>query len=125
MFRVRKDQMEQLGRIRSRLKRRQLVESLEKQGLTVEDDQQNNLLRVRDKAGGVAQISWPAPGVTLVTSGEGRTHRIEHDERDRPAAIVDPAGTRIRFEHDEKDRLVAVHRGDDNSHRFVSTSRTG
>lgn len=119
MFRVRKDQMEQLGRIRSRLKRRQLVESLEKQGLTVEDDQQNNLLRVRDKAGGVAQISWPAPGVTLVTSGEGRTHRIEHDERDRPAAIVDPAGTRIRFEHDEKDRLVAVHRGDDNSHRFV------
>lgn len=111
--------MEALGQVRLREKRRQIKETLIARGFTVHEDTSNGKFRVEDKAGGWADIRSAGPGITTITSSEGRVHTLEHDPQGRLAAVTDPAGFRVRMEHDNRDRLVAVQRDDAEPHRFL------
>jgi len=106
---IRKQQFEALAKIRAAFVRQERLREFREKGLQASEDSAGDIL-LEDAAGGRAKVSVEPQGL-LVTSGESRTLKIDHDDRGRVSAVTDPEGFRAAFQRDAKGRLAAIERG--------------
>ena len=85
MFRIRHEQLVAMREARAGDVRRVWLQRFRARGLRAEEDPQTGAILLEDAAGGTAQVAPTTKGAD-VTSGEGRTFRLEHDSRLRPKA---------------------------------------
>jgi RHS repeat-associated protein len=109
-MRLRRHQLEALGRVSLTNQRRGQLFALRGQGFSVEE-QDTDLFLLRDAAGHTAELFDEGDACTVV-SGEGRRFRLENDHSGNLSAIEDPVGLRVQFHHDAEGRLVSVRRGE-------------
>ena len=121
MFRIRKEQMEAMGREWRQRLRQEQIKAFQDQGLKVEDDPQTGKISLTDAAGNTATIT-PHPRGISITSGENREYRFEYDSNGLLTGITDPANFHVGLEYDDQDRLAVVHRGEKNTYRFEYNS---
>lgn len=117
MLTIRDTQLQALAGVRRRELRRAQIAALCEQGFDAREDPGSGDLLIGDKAGGLARVAATPNGVAVL-SAEGRTHRIEVDDRARVSRMVDPAGTEVVLTRDRQGRLSAVSRGTDRTHEF-------
>ncbi len=117
MLLIRREQIEKLQEEIVPRVRKSVVESFAARGFDVEDDPENRIFRLRDKAGGEVAIQSKGSDIFLI-SGENRTHKFEYDSKNRLTSITDPRGFRISFHRDDQQRLIRIDRGENNAFHF-------
>jgi RHS repeat-associated protein len=114
---IRKQQFDALAKVRGAYVRQEHLRRFREKGLKAEQDSSTGHILLQDAAGGRASVSLEQQSV-LISSGEDRSFKFEHDARGRVRTVTDPDGFPFVFQRDAKGRLASIERGSALDYRF-------
>lgn len=122
MLQLREEHIDGFAKEQRLIKRRLLVQDLEKSGLRVSQGINGSELLLQDSSGAQATLKGNERG-TRVISGQGRALDFGFDKDSNLNRVRDQSGLVTAWDYDEHSRTLDVRRGEDAKYRFHFDSK--